>query len=411
MNRKLLIPLLTALVIAFSTGCATTSLDPDQLLSPGKSIEELTADPYFEEVFPVTPGPGYESRLLAAPALFFSKQTCVFSGGFRGSGDMWYLTSATDQWKPVKQEIEWPKGSTIPVSNAEPLENWWAVAAIPDGKAIFIYQCGDGDVGAEQPVEEVHVSTEENLAPTPELPRRWYPFGEWLGDEDYSAYENEDDLDLVGPLPAGCPTQVHSFNLFLSGQVRGSLSFNQHKRGGPRWANSMNGGNTTLGGFQNYQTRFNSWLGYKYQVEIRFLGPLQHAFYGQMIADPQAFSFSDPEFHDDPPANDWPTKRWNLGPGESKSSFPVIELVTLTNTDHIVRYIDSPGGGEVMGIGRSDKYVYVIIYAGACGVVTHIKYLQLYYPDQFRWTDGTPRATEMTLQEFRDAVGDWSFAD
>jgi len=33
--------------------------------------------------------------------------------------------------------------------------------------------------------------------------------------------------------------------------------------------------------------------------------PIEHAFFGQMISDTQSFFFSDPEFHDDSPANDW----------------------------------------------------------------------------------------------------------
>lgn len=30
-----------------------------------------------------------------------------------------------------------------------------------------------------------------------------------------------------------------------------------------------------------------------------------------------------------------------------------------------------------MGIGLSDEYMYVLTYAGACGVVTHTQYLHL----------------------------------
>ncbi|MGE0653360.1 MAG: hypothetical protein AB7P12_16690, partial [Alphaproteobacteria bacterium] len=350
------------------------------------------------------------------PTLFFSETPCVFDGGFRGTGSMWYLASPEDSWRRVEIQIEQPKNSKRSVSNGRPVEIWWALVAVPDQDSGFVYECATGEEGAEGagavagPVHERHVSTKDDLAPTPDLPRRWYPFDPWPGSETYQPYAVADDLDLTTPLPAGCPTHVHAFDLYLAGQVRGSLSFNQYKRGGPPYAKPMNDGNTMLGGFESIPNRIMSWKAYKYQVEIRFLGPFQHAFFGQMIASPQSFSFSDPTFDDDSPANDWPGKVWNLAPGDKKSDFPVIEIVTLTQTDHIVRYIDAPGGSEVMGVGLSDKYQYVLIYAGACGVITHVKYLQLYFPDQFRWTDGTPRATEMNLAQFRNAVGSWSFA-
>jgi len=393
------------------SGCNVIGRGDEHPPPSGANLEQLAGNPFFEAVVGVRSGASYRSRLLTAPTLYFREQPCAFNGGFRGAGKLWYLLNPADTWRPVDAEVAWPEGSKYPVSNGKMLEDWWAVAAVPDDKAVFIFQCGDGEVAEKAPAETRHVSTRQNQVPTPDPPRRWYPFRTWPGSENYSAYQNRVNLDLSGTQPAACPTRVHAFNLYLCGQLRGNLSFNQHKRGGPSYAHSMNGGNTKLGGFQNYQTRLNSWLAYKYQVEIRILGPMQHAFYGQMIADPQAFSFTDPVFHDDSPANDWPGKRWNLAAGERKSSFPVIELVTLTNSDHILRYIDAPGGGEVMGIGISDKYSYVIIYAGACGVLTHVKYLQLYYPDQFRWTDGTPRATEMSFAQFRNAVGDWSFAN
>jgi hypothetical protein len=400
------------LMVVFLLFClaACTQQDP-ALPAPSEDIETLASDSFFKEVVGVTPQREFQSLPLNGPTLFYSEQACEFDGGFRGRGEMWYVAVPGGEWQRVPDDIEWPEDSGQPVTNGELLEEWWVVTAIPEEGAGFVFQCADGEAEEEAPREEQQVTTEGDIAPNPELPHRWHPFDQWPSDEPYAPYENEDDLDLSGPLPAGCPTRVHSFNLYLAGQVRGNLSFNQRKRGGPKYAHAMNGGNTTLGGFENIPNRIMSWKGYKYQVEIRFLGPLQHAFFGQMASDPQAWSFTDPEFHDDSPANDWVGKNWNLLPGEKKSDFPVIEIVSLTNTDHIVRYIDAPGGGEVMGIGLSDKYMYFIIYAGACGVVTDIKYLQIYYPDQFVWTNGTPIATEMTLTGFQNAVGNWSFEE
>lgn len=346
--------------------------------APGAAgIEGLAADPFFQNVVAVSPGSGYIGQSLTGPTLLHGEKQCSFEGAFFGDGTLWLLASADGQWRAVERRLVLLEDSEQPLAVADPLDDWWAIAAVPEDRAPFVFQCSDGE--AQTPAAtEPHTTSEEDLAPTPESPRRWYPFRDWPGEEDYSAYENKDDLDLVGLLPRDCPTRVHSFDLYLTGQVRGNLSFNQFKRGGPSYARPMNGGNTTLGGFESFLIdRVVAWKSYKYQVEIRFLGPFQHAFFGQMMSDPQSFSFSDPEFHDDSPANDWVGKRWNLAPGEKKSDFPVIEIVVLTNTDHIVRYIDAPGGSHVMGYGVSDKYMYAIIYAGACGVVTHTKYLQL----------------------------------
>ncbi len=278
---------------------------------------------------------------------------------------------------------------------------------------LMVTVCMTCDPGTETVDDETQVSTEYDLAPTPEFPYRWHPFDDWPGDQGYPAYEKEDNLDLVAPLPEECPTHVHMFNLYTRGQIRGSLSFNQYKRGGSRIHPSMNRGNTTLGGFIDALLRPPYipliWLGYKYQVEIRFLGPLEYGFFGQMISSAQWFEFTDPEFKADSPENDSIGKVWHLAPGDRKSDFPVIEIVKLTDTDHIVRYIDAPGGFYYR---VGDRTTYVLIYAGACGVVTHVKYLKIYYPDIWAISDSIrPVATELTPNEFKDAVGGWKFAD
>lgn len=223
-------------------------------------------------------------------------------------------------------------------------------------------------------------TTPADLVPNPTPPYHWDLFSPWPvtgGPPPLAPPSNT--LFAIGPA-VGCGTRVvipSGITAKLSGTASGGLSYNDRQRGNGKYP-SVNGGNKNLGGFRDTIKTdvFNlTRSGYKYEASVTFQGPLKDAFYGQLISGPHSLDPSKPvhaSFREDGPANDWVTKKWNLQPGETKASYPTVEVVGQT-----VRWIDAPGGSpnRVQG-----TYHIVILYAGACGAVEDVEILLVKYP-------------------------------
>ena len=187
-----------------------------------------------------------------------------------------------------------------------------AVAAALVGLLLFAQaNCGD----APKPKK----TTKEDLASTPMPPNGWYPFHK-------NPVEGQDVLKAAAyadkvPLQAAdtaCGTKVDTFDIHMTGKVRGSLKFNTQPRGS--YAVPETNDNTDLGGFNTGAT-----AAFKYEVEITWIGPLKDAIYGQMIlTEPVALDSkgTSVEFHDDTPANDWVDKEWKIPEGETDIQGP-----------------------------------------------------------------------------------------
>ena len=195
---------------------------------------------------------------------------------------------------------------------------------------------------------------------------------------------------------ATCGTQVAPpLQVFIAGPVRGGLKYNTLPRGKGGYPETNND-NTTLGGF--LKNNIVNWYQFKYQVEVTFVGPMKDAVYGQMISDPtdRASTTANIEFKDDSPENDAVGNEWTLEPGQQNSRFPVVEVAGQT-----VRWIDAPGG---YGTRWSNTKSFIIDYAGACGVITH---LQVYKYDVVG--GAVPTMTALTLAQLKAEVGNFSF--
>jgi hypothetical protein len=250
--------------------------------------------------------------------------------------------------------------------------------------------------------------------PNPTPPYSWYPFWDHpLTSIDREAQRatsawNSRKLQVeakangfvTGTADLACLSKVQSLTVSLTGPIVGGLKFNQAKRMGARaQAPALNGNNTTLGGFwvPGDQVAIHH---FKFQVIVTY-DDLTEAFYGQMFSGPllTAFGKRNYEFHDDSPENDWSGLNWTLGPGEKKEDFPILEVEGTT-----VRWIDAPeahdGGlqNSVPGIG------YAIVYAGACGIVTHQEIVEISYP-----AGAPPTARMLTPAQFTAAVAGWTY--
>jgi hypothetical protein len=211
------------------------------------------------------------------------------------------------------------------------------------------------------------VTNKDDLSPTPGPPIGLYPFKEGAG------YKPDDYVNKLPKSEAAesCKNKVTSLEIHDKRKVVGNLKFNLRPRGDGNAA-EMNGGNTDLGPVFEEMTLTN-WYFYKYEVEISFTAGLEDTFYGQMITDPFTIGTKpDVQFHDDTPANDWINKEWQLKPSEKKTDFPVIEIQGNT-----VRWIDSPGG-TTFKVANTTQII--IVYAGACGKLTHLKIIKIEYP-------------------------------
>jgi hypothetical protein len=241
----------------------------------------------------------------------------------------------------------------------------------------------------------------------PEPPFKWNPFDDYpLTNIDKEnnrteSFWNTNKLDpelyrdkffnkLSGD--AACLSIVRSLTVNLTGQISGNLRFNQGKRmlvGSPE----LNNDNKDLGGVYisayGIQSEF-----YKYEVVIDFDG-LEEGFYGQMISGCVSGTNPQVEFSDDSPENDWDGLNWNLGPGEKKEDYPVFEV-----DGDIVRWIDAPQARSPFIPCKN----YVIVYAGACGTVTHMQIIEITYP-----SGSKPTARTLSKDEFRNAVSGWTY--
>ncbi len=251
--------------------------------------------------------------------------------------------------------------------------NHFYVGILPGSNTSFdiLYQAAPPTPASWQ------TTTPANLAPTPKPPHQWKLFTPWpVSGTTFTPLPRPTGTFMPVGSAAGCATKVvipTGITAKLSGTIRGGLSFNDRPRGNGKFP-SVNNGNTTLGGFRDRLNLFVSRLGYKYEVEVTYQGPLKDAFYGQMISGPHSLDPSKDvhvKFRDDTPANDWVGKKWLLKPGESKASFPTVEVVGQT-----VRWIDAPGSsvGRIQG-----TYYLVVVYAGACGAIEDTKILLITY--------------------------------
>lgn len=249
------------------------------------------------------------------------------------------------------------------------------------------------------------------ITPNPSPPYHWYPFenypltpadreagrtvSRWNARKaDHNQYGGR-WFDSAQGDPA-CPTNVTSLTTNLTGNVTCNLSFNMEKRKRNYNTPGMIGGDKTLGpvgtgGFVRNQH-------YKFEVVIVY-NNLTEGFYGQMISAPMDYSTGnmDIQFENDFPANDHNKLNWNLAQGETKAQFPVIEI-----TGNTIHWIDGPQFAT--GFESDDQVRYVIIYAGACGVVTHMEILEIMYP-----RGGPPTAVKMSKNQFQAKAKSWSF--
>jgi hypothetical protein len=240
-------------------------------------------------------------------------------------------------------------------------------------------------------------TTADNLAPTPQPPYAWPVFKEGFrhGDNSFPAYSAAQYAGTsIGSAPAaGCPTSVVSLRVLTTGKVDGNLSYHT----APRRSGTMpetNDGNTDLGGVYKKYGPVENWA-FKFEVVIEFQGPLGNAFYGQLMSNSLAPNAPAPVFGDDTPQNDWIGKSWDVPAGKSKSDFPVVEV-----SGNTVRWIDAP-----QGTSRGNTKSYAILYAGACGKVTHTAILRLDFP-----SGGAPTARILSDAQFAAEAGSFTYA-
>lgn len=250
--------------------------------------------------------------------------------------------------------------------------------------------------------------------PGPAVP--WYPFDEYplteedkenglttspfadrrLSTADHFSKWFDSSLDAS---TVTCSSKVISLNVNLTGNISGNLSFNLNKRRGGTFPNGMNNGNTQLGGVEDNGILLRS-QHYKFEVVVEF-DNLEEGFYGQMISDHYGWTWGGPnvEFHDDHPANDHAELNLaNLGPDEKIEDFPVFEVQGNT-----IRWIDGP---NYNGFSWVEQHQYVLVYAGSCGVVTHLEIIEITYP-----SSGIPSATILSKEDFEARVDEWRFID
>lgn len=261
--------------------------------------------------------------------------------------------------------------------------------------------CGDGDDDSKQEWEKdstASTTTSEDVAKTPTPPYGWNLFGpppDGLTAKplDTTAFA---DKDLAQAAAAGCGTKVvPPIGYRTQGAISGKLVFHAFKRGDYSYPEvnspSVPNSNTTLGSCDYGHYCF------KYEITVTFAGPMKDAFYGQLIsASPTSTNKDDVVFKDDTPANDWPGKKWNLKAGETKGMFPVVEVAGQT-----VRWIDAPGGTELAMRGKNN---FIIVYAGACGVVTDTKFFKIRY-----FESEHAKMTELTLAQLKAEVNSFKY--
>jgi hypothetical protein len=239
-------------------------------------------------------------------------------------------------------------------------------------------------------------TTAENLEPTPKPPYAWPVFKEGFrhGDSNFPALSPATyaGKSIASAPAAGCPTSVVSLNVLTSGKVQGGLSYNTEARGSGGMPETNNG-NTDLGGVHKKSGPFENWA-FKFEVVIVFQGPLENAFYGQLMSQPLAPGAQGPVFGNDTPENDWIGKSWNLPAGKTKSDFPVVEV-----SGNTVRWIDAP-----QGVSRGNTKSYAIFYAGTCGKVTHTAILRIDFPNS-----SEPTGTLLTDAQFANEAGNFTY--
>lgn len=190
----------------------------------------------------------------------------------------------------------------------------------------------------------------------------------------------------IEELDKSCNQVVKKLDVYTAGLVQGDLRFNTRFRGNfndppnytfPETNNSIELGPVSTG---------NLYLYYKYEGEVEYQtekGEMDKCFYGQMSTRPIAIEEKVPiEFHDSTPRNDASGREWNVLKGEDfiefKKKYPV---VLVEKAKGVVRFIDCPGGpAGAFGVGWEGKKIYIMLYAGTCNRVTHVKVFRIDYP-------------------------------
>jgi hypothetical protein len=244
-------------------------------------------------------------------------------------------------------------------------------------------------------------------------PYAWSPFSPWPAPDSsdptkISPWEQErlvaeawSNRDLTSKPIAGCPSMVvdpPGIVIRTTGTLVGGLSYNVSKRRQRIMLPALNGGNTQLGDARNAD---NTASYFKFQVEIQF-NNLTEAFYGQMVMPdflPLTGTGSRISFKDDTPANTFPGLDPPPGVNPATSA-PVFEVAGTT-----VRWIDAPQATSFLGSFTGwNQRKFILVYAGACGRVSHVMYLELSYA-----ATGPTTARVLTHAQFAQAVAGWSF--
>jgi hypothetical protein len=248
------------------------------------------------------------------------------------------------------------------------------------------------------------------ITPNPSPPYHWYPFenypltpadreanrmvSSWnTRKADHTQYNNRWFDAAQGDL--ACVSKVTSFTANLTGTVSGRLSFNLDKRRRGNATPGMIGGDRNLGPVGGAGWTRNQH--YKFEVVIVYSN-LVEGFYGQIISAPMDYEEGDMEieFKNDFPENDHAKLNWDLAAGETKEQFATFEIQGNT-----VRWIDGP---QYAGSNMDDQAQYVVVYAGACGLVTHVEIIEIIYA-----RNGPPTASKLTKNQFDTKVKSWSF--
>lgn len=234
-------------------------------------------------------------------------------------------------------------------------------------------------------------TTDATLVPTTQPPYMWYPFHENAvqGKDCLSAKEYTNRLPIQEK-PLKCAAVVDSLDVLPGGAIDGPLRFNcqyRHVDSGDDQDYSfaqVSQNNSELGPVQ----AGNLYLYYKYEGKIVFSGEKANCFYGQMISDLIPITPPNPAqlvFHPFMPENDAIDMQWYVKGDASfvdfKKQYPINALEDAAGSRSIVRFIEAPGGGAgVMNIGYEGKKLYVMVYAGVCNRITHVKVFRISYP-------------------------------